>query len=213
MTPASARPSEPVQPPQETRGAGFTTRGTWFGPAERPLAGWWTVPDRPSCDGVIIAPPLGYEYWSAHRSLRTLGETLARAGWNVLRFDWDGSGDSAGEASDPDRVAAWRASLAHAVGAMREASMERVALIGLRLGATLALLDAAAFGIDEVVACRRPGRHRPGNDRAAGGIAQLDRGALRIRMQQAGCGAACRSAPCRSARMPADARHAGEADR
>ena len=125
----------------------------WFGPPERPLAGWWTLPGRPSRDGVVIAPPLGYEYWSTHRSLRTLAETLAGAGWNVLRFDWDGTGDSAGEVSDPDRVAAWRASLAHAVAAMREAGVEHVALVGLRLGATVALFNAEALGIDDVVAC------------------------------------------------------------
>jgi alpha-beta hydrolase superfamily lysophospholipase len=117
------------------------------------LAGWWTAPDRPSRDGVVIASPLGYEYWSSHRSLRTLAESLARAGWHTLRFDWDGTGDSAGAADDPDRVAAWRASLAHAVAAMRAAGMQRVVLIGVRLGGTLALLDAAALGVDEIVAC------------------------------------------------------------
>lgn len=140
-------------PRHATRGDGFSTSGTWFGPADRPLAGWWTAPDSPSCDGVVIAQPLGYEYWSCHRSLRTLAESLARAEWHVLRFDWDGTGDSAGAADDPDRMAAWRASLAHAVAAMRDAGIQRVVLIGVRLGATLALLDAAALGVDEVVAC------------------------------------------------------------
>jgi alpha-beta hydrolase superfamily lysophospholipase len=140
-------------PLHATRGDGFSTSGTWFGPADRPLAGWWTAPDSPSCDGVVIAQPLGYEYWSCHRSLRTLAESLARAGWHVLRFDWDGTGDSAGAADDPDRMAAWRASLANAVTAMRNAGMRRVVLIGVRLGATFALLDAAALDVDEIIAC------------------------------------------------------------
>jgi alpha-beta hydrolase superfamily lysophospholipase len=117
------------------------------------LAGWWTTPDRPSHKGVVIAQPLGYEYWSCHRSLRTLAETLARAGWHVLRFDWDGTGDSAGAADDPDRVAAWRASLTHAVSEMRNTGIQHIAFLGVRLGATFALLDAAALGVDEVVAC------------------------------------------------------------
>jgi pimeloyl-ACP methyl ester carboxylesterase len=102
---------------------------------------------------VVIAPPLGYEYWSTHRSLRTLAESLARAGRNVLRFDWDGTGDSAGDARDPGRVAAWRASLAEAVKAMRETGVERVVLVGLCLGAAFTLLDAAELGVDEVAAC------------------------------------------------------------
>ncbi len=140
-------------PLHATRGDGFSTSGTWFGPADRPLAGWWTTPDRPSRDGVVIAQPLGYEYWSCHRSLRTLAESLAREGWHVLRFDWDGTGDSAGTTDDPDRIAAWRTSLAHAVKAMRAAGIQRVVLIGVRLGATFALLDAAALDVDEVVAC------------------------------------------------------------
>lgn len=127
--------------------------GMWFGPAARPLAGWWTAPAGPSRSGVVIAQPLGYEYWSCHRSLRSLAESLARAGWHALRFDWDGTGDSAGGPDDPGRLAAWRASLAHAVEAMRGAGIERVALVGVRMGATLALLDAAGLGVDEIVAC------------------------------------------------------------
>lgn len=129
------------------------TFGTWFGSPARPLAGWWTTSERPSREGVVIAPPLGYEYWSTHRGLRTLAESLARAGRNVLRFDWDGTGDSAGDARDPDRVAAWRASLAEAVKAMRETGVERIVLVGLCLGAAFTLLDAAELGADEVVAC------------------------------------------------------------
>jgi dienelactone hydrolase len=135
------------------RGSGFTTFGRWFGPAGRPLAGWWTVPARMSGGGVVIAPPLGYEYWPTHRSLRTLAESLARAGWHALRFDWDGTGDSAGDPSEPSRVAMWRASLAHAVRTMREAGLDHVAIAGVCLGATFALLDGAALGADAVIAC------------------------------------------------------------
>jgi pimeloyl-ACP methyl ester carboxylesterase len=102
---------------------------------------------------VVIAPPLGYEYWSTHRSLRTLAEALARTGRNVLRFDWDGTGDSAGDARDPGRVSAWRTSLAEAVKAMRETGVERVVLVGLCLGAAFTLLDAADLGVDDVAVC------------------------------------------------------------
>lgn len=149
----ATEPARHAHPPHATRADGCTTTGMWFGQQARPLAGWWTSPERPSRDGVVIAAPLGYEYWSTHRSLRSLAEALARDGRNVLRFDWDGTGDSAGDAGDPGRVAAWRASLAEAVKTMRAAGVERIALVGLRFGATLALLDAAALGVDEVIAC------------------------------------------------------------
>lgn len=134
-------------------GNDFAPAGRWFGPADRPLAGWWTAPARDSLDGVVIAPPLGYEYWSTHRSLRTLAESLVHIGWHALRFDWDGTGDSAGDPADPNRVAMWRASLACAVAEMREAGLERIVVMGVRLGATFALLDGAALGADAVVAC------------------------------------------------------------
>lgn len=139
--------------PHQTRSAGFATTAMWFGPDQRPLAGWWTAPDRPSRAGVVIAPPLGYEYWSCYRSLRTLAESLARAGWHALRFDWDGTGNSAGAADDPNRVAEWRASIASAVTAMRNAGILQVALLGLRVAATVALLDAATLDVDALVAC------------------------------------------------------------
>lgn len=155
MVPELARPTPAGfdLPPHQTRGAGFVTTGMWFGPDQRPLAGWWTAPHRPSRAGVVIAPPLGYEYWSCYRSLRTLAESLAQAGWHALRFDWDGTGNSAGAADDPDRAAAWRASIASAVAAMRKAGILHVALLGLRLAATFALLDAAALGVDAMIAC------------------------------------------------------------
>jgi len=140
-------------PPHRTRGAGFVTTGMWFGPDRRPLAGWWTAPDQPSRAGVVIAPPLGYEYWSCYRSVRTLAESLARAGWHALRFDWDGTGNSAGAADDRDRTAEWHASIASAVVAMRNAGILHVALMGLRFAATLALLDAAALDVDALIAC------------------------------------------------------------
>ena len=51
--------------------------------------------------GVVIVPPVGYEYWSSHRTLRTLAERLAGQGCCALRFDFDGTGDSAGDQWDP----------------------------------------------------------------------------------------------------------------
>jgi pimeloyl-ACP methyl ester carboxylesterase len=69
-----------------------------------------------------------------------------------MRFDYDGTGDSAGDQWDDQRVASWRAGLAHAVNEMRALGVERINVIGLRFGATLALLDAHAVHADSVVA-------------------------------------------------------------
>jgi pimeloyl-ACP methyl ester carboxylesterase len=100
----------------------------------------------------VIVPPLGYEYWSAHRTLRTLAETCAARGHHVLRFDLDGTGDSAGDSTDPARLAAWTASLLAAVAEVRARGCTTVTLIGLRFGAALALSIANEAKADRVVA-------------------------------------------------------------
>ncbi|MBW4049502.1 MAG: alpha/beta fold hydrolase, partial [Proteobacteria bacterium] len=125
----------------------------WFGPVERPLLGWWTARrDGAPKSGIVIAPAIGYEYWTAHRTLRVLAEMLAARGHGVLRFDYDGHGDSAGESWDGDRVMAWRQSVAHAVTEARAMGVQEITLIGLRMGATLALEEANAVGADRIVA-------------------------------------------------------------
>jgi alpha-beta hydrolase superfamily lysophospholipase len=137
----------------QRRASTVQTSGHWFGDPARPQLGWLTVPaERPSRSAVVIAPPIGYPYLCAHRTLRTIAEGLAAQGHCVLRVDYDGTGDSGGDQLDPDRMPAWRQTIAAAVAGLRAAGMERIALAGARLGATFALLDAAALGADTVIA-------------------------------------------------------------
>jgi alpha-beta hydrolase superfamily lysophospholipase len=133
--------------------AGVVTAGYWFGAAERPALGWLTCPAAGApTSAVVVAPPVGYPYWCSHRTLRVLAERLAGAGHAVLRFDYDGTGDSAGDQWDPDRVAAWRATLAQAVAEVRRRGARTVTVIGTRLGGLFALLDGGDLGIDRAVA-------------------------------------------------------------
>jgi alpha-beta hydrolase superfamily lysophospholipase len=130
-----------------------STRGLWFGPQRRPALGWLSAPvDGVADSGVVVAPPHGYPYWCSHRTLRTIAEVLAADGHQVLRIDYDGTGDSAGDQWDSDRLAAWRATLAGAVRELRGLGASRITLLGVRLGATLALLDARELEIDRVLA-------------------------------------------------------------
>jgi len=70
------------------------TVARWIGRAERPLLSWLTTPaEGTGSVGVVVVPPIGYELWSSHRTLRTLAERLAGQGCSVLRFDFDGTGD------------------------------------------------------------------------------------------------------------------------
>jgi uncharacterized protein len=89
---------------------------------------------------VLLCNPFGEEASRAHRIYRVLAAQLERAGYATLRFDFSGTGDSAGEASDAT-VEQWLRDLQTAAAELRSASgSPRVAMIGLRFGATLAAL-------------------------------------------------------------------------
>ena len=121
----------------------------YFGAPARALFGAFHPPHGPVRRGVgvVLCSPFGHEEAHAHRAERHLAEDLAAAGFPALRFDYDATGDSAGDDREPGRVAAWRASIEAAVAALREkAGVARVVLVGLRAGALLALVTAAAHG-------------------------------------------------------------------
>lgn len=122
------------------------TEGTpvWFGPEGRPLFGWVHAPETGRSDGaVVLCPPLARELTSAHFAYRLLARALARSGLTAVRFDYDGTGDSAGDDAEPGRVDAWLASVDEAVALARRTGAETVALVGMRLGALLALHAAS----------------------------------------------------------------------
>ncbi len=127
----------------------------YFGAAERPLFGFYHPPasSRVRATGVLLCNPLGDDLIRAHRPFRHLAEELSAAGFPVLRFDFDGTGDSAGDERDPNRVATWRADVGRAAAELRARSgVDRLALVGLRLGATFAALGAADLGgVDALV--------------------------------------------------------------
>ena len=95
---------------------------------------------------VVLCPPLGYEYMSAYTTWRLLAERLTALGFDVLRFDYDGTGDSFGD-SEPDCVDSWLQSIEIAVAeVLGRSGCSPVALVGLRAGALLALQAASARG-------------------------------------------------------------------
>lgn len=119
----------------------------YFGSPDRPLFGWLhrPPPGAPTlAEGMIVCNPFGNEALSAHRSLRHFAEDAAARGVPALRFDYDGTGDSAGTDRDPGRLAAWVQSVREAISELRRRTgAERVHLLGVRLGAALAALAAA----------------------------------------------------------------------
>jgi pimeloyl-ACP methyl ester carboxylesterase len=98
---------------------------------------------RPRATAVLLCNPFGEEASRVHRTFRVLATQLERAGYPALRFDYSGTGDSQGEGADAT-IEAWLGDIATAAERLREASgAARVAVVGLRLGATLAALAAA----------------------------------------------------------------------
>ncbi|HTZ09550.1 MAG TPA: alpha/beta hydrolase [Acidimicrobiales bacterium] len=124
----------------------------WFGPDRRPLFGILHVPDSGTARaGVVLCSPFGREDLYVYSTYRALAERLEELGLAVLRFDYDGTGDSAGTRHDPGRVAAWRESTRRALDLMRGAGPTVVAAVGMRMGATMAALEAAARPLDALV--------------------------------------------------------------
>jgi pimeloyl-ACP methyl ester carboxylesterase len=76
---------------------------------------------------------------------------LAAAGLHVLRFDYSGTGDSEGDSADVS-LAQWTRDIATAVEEIRDISgVRRISLVGMRLGAALALRAAGDADIRELV--------------------------------------------------------------
>ena len=93
--------------------------------------------------GVLLCSPFGQEYMRSHRAFRQLASLLTRAGFHLFRFDYYATGDSAGH-SEEVTLAQWVEDIGTAIEELREtAEVKQVALVGLRLGATLAAQVAA----------------------------------------------------------------------
>ena len=124
-----AQPSDPMDPIEPH----------FFGSSDRRLFGVYHVPEgRFRSHGVVLCPPGPQRYMRSHMALRQVAMTLAGRGFHVLRFDYYGTGDSAG-ASDEGNLSEWKANIVSAADDLRECSgARRLSLIGFRLGATLA---------------------------------------------------------------------------
>jgi len=89
---------------------------------------------------VLLCYPMGAEYMRAHRAFRQLTTLLVKGGAHVLRFDFFGTGDSAGD-GDQATVERWLADVDVAIEELKELTqIPRVTIIGLRFGGTLAAL-------------------------------------------------------------------------
>lgn len=108
-----------------------------------------------SARGVVICNPLFEERKSAHRVLVETARALQSSGHAVLRFDYRGCGNSAGDFREFG-VADWLTDIQSATGYLRaHGACASVGLLGLRLGASFACMAASPTGAD-FLACWEP---------------------------------------------------------
>lgn len=93
--------------------------------------------------GIVICYPTFGDYTRTHRACKQLAIRLSNAGFPTLRFDYWSCGDSGGDEL-PASLQTWMSN----IGAAREElvanySPNRICLIGLGLGGTLAMAAAA----------------------------------------------------------------------
>jgi uncharacterized protein len=118
----------------------------FFGSTERPLYGVHHEPGaRPSRQtAVLICYPFGREYMRCHRALVRFCDRLAATGYHSLRFDYFGTGDSAGDSGEGG-LSEWVANTRLATQELRDVSgLQKVSIVGVRLGAAIAMQAAAA---------------------------------------------------------------------
>lgn len=112
----------------------------FFGPPDKKLFGVYYPPQgRIAQDrGVILCSPL-----AAYpcRCLHYLGTLFAKAGLPAFRFDYFGTADSAGDL-DEGSVSQWLQDLDCAAGELRRRGCQRLSVVGLSFGATIAALYA-----------------------------------------------------------------------
>ncbi len=114
----------------------------FFGRSQSQLYGVYHPPiSQPArSEGVLLCYPFGQEYMRAHRAFRQIAMLLGKLGYPVMRFDYFGTGDSAG-ACEEVSIKQWISDIHTAAEEFKYlANLEKVSLVGLRLGGALAAI-------------------------------------------------------------------------
>jgi pimeloyl-ACP methyl ester carboxylesterase len=125
-----------------------TMESFYFAAGDHSLFAWLHEPTGPQASvGVVVCKPFGFEALCGHSSMRKFAEAAAGLGIPALRFDYLGTGDSPEIEPRADQIDIWtRDIVAAAAELRRRTGVERVCLVGIRLGALLAARAARDIG-------------------------------------------------------------------
>jgi pimeloyl-ACP methyl ester carboxylesterase len=121
----------------------------FFGSKQRRLFGVYEEATHNADAGAaLLCGSWGIEYTNAHRAMRVLSKRLCATGFDTLRFDYFGSGDSSGDTIDAE-LDGWKDDISTALQELKEISGKpRIVIVGMRLGATLAAELAAQPSVE-----------------------------------------------------------------
>jgi len=101
----------------------------------------YTVMQAPSPDnnndvGILLVPPLGNEQRRCQRPFRTMMQQIAREGFHLVRFDWQGTGNSSGSTHLIDDAGVWEDDLQDTMAHLGQRVSE-IHIISVRMGALI----------------------------------------------------------------------------
>jgi len=100
---------------------------------------------------VILCYPIGQEYIRCHRMYSNLASKLVQEGVHVVKFDYSGTGDSYGDFSSTS-MDAWVSDIGEIAAELKEGTGARqLYVVGVRVGAYLALQYAQKEAVDGLV--------------------------------------------------------------
>ncbi len=158
----------------------------WIGSGP-PLAAWLHRPEDSMVHAIAVAcgPVLGEDATKGRMAFIALAEILSDRGIALLRFDYEGTGDSAGSSMDVGQVQRWRDSVKRAVDYACQITYAPCILVGMRLGsifaADVAQEDSRISGIllwDPVYSVRRYLREQKIFVSSVFGVAQPEDGSF-----------------------------------
>lgn len=122
--------------------AAGATGATWFWPSE---------PSAVAPVGVVLVPGIIHDQQATEVGLVALGRDLASRGVPALLIDLAGTAQGSGTLETPDVVDQWGDDVRSAVSHARRCGVEHVVVLGVRLGALVAIDALSADPVDLMV--------------------------------------------------------------